>query len=256
MNAIQDRMDKLVDQLSVEFVEDAHDMLDRLDNLILEGAADDAEAPLLEAKRIIHSLKGSGTTFGFGDVSILAIRAEDYLADLTGLGPKHRTDIQAYSDAMRRALDGEDAQVRDIKSEIRQLPTRWSFEVGDVEIREVEVLLISTAKVLAHKVRNELQACGYRVATVPSPTVALDMAIRTQPDLIISSTVLDGMTGVDLARALSVISSTDQIPFALLTSFERGHPELSGLPVGAGIIRVGQHFGDDVAEVLSRFEIG
>ena len=256
MNAIQDRMDLLVDQLSVEFVEDAHDMLDKLDNLVIDADSVDPGDLLLEARRIIHSLKGSGTTFGFGDVSIIAVRAEDYLAELDRLEPAHRTNIQAFSDAMRRALDGEDAQSRDLKTEIRQLPTRWSFEVGDIEVREVEVMLVSTAKVLAHKVRNELQACGYRVSTVASPVMALEIAIRTQPDLIISSTVLDGMTGVDLARALSVITSTDQIPFALLTSFERGHHELSGLPIAAGIIRVGPHFGDDVADILGRFEIG
>ncbi|MEZ5666244.1 MAG: Hpt domain-containing protein [Alphaproteobacteria bacterium] len=256
MNAIQQRMDQLVDQLSGEFVEDANDMLDRLDNLVVVGAEGGGAEALLEARRIVHSLKGSGATFGFRDVSLIAVRAEDFLSDLQVLTEQHRTSIQAFTDAMRRALDSDNTAPVDFKAEVRQLPTRPSFDVNDVEIREVEVLLVSSAKVLAHKVRNELSACGYRVATVTSPIMALEMAIRTQPDMIVSSTVLDGMTGVDLARALSVISTTEQIPFALLTSFERGHPELSGLPVGVGIIRVGPHFSEDVAEVLSRFEVG
>jgi CheY-like chemotaxis protein len=242
----------------VEFVEDAHEMLDRLDSLVGAAAPGEGEPRdlLREARRIFHTLKGAGGTHDYPEVSIIALRAEDYLAELGELSARQRGDLQAFTDALRRTLEGRSLRPSVFREEVRQLPARWSFNVGDVEIREVEVLLVSSAKTLAHKVRNELSACGYRVVSVTQPIAALELAIRTRPDLIISSTVLDTMTGVDLARALAAISATEQIPFALLTSFSRGHPELNGLPVDAGVIRVGANFGDDVADVLSRFEIG
>lgn len=258
MNAMTEQMEQLAGQLRQEFVEDAQEMLDRLDNLAGEAVdpESDAKALLNEARRIVHTLKGAGGTHDLPDVSIIALRAEDYLAELSGLTARQQHDIQAYSDALRRALKGEAHVAGTFKETVRQLPARWNFNVGDVEIREVEVLLVSAAKVLSHKVRNELQACGYRVTTVNNPVMALELAIRTQPDLVIASAMLDIMTGVDLARALGSISATESIPFALLTSFGRGHPELAGLPVDAAIIRIGSCFGDDVADVMSRFEIG
>lgn len=258
MNAIQEQMEQLSDQLRNEFVEDGIEALDRLDSLVddaIRGEGDPAEA-LQEARKLFHMLKGSGSTHDYPEVSIIAMRAEEYLTGLPALKEAQRGDLQAYFEALKRALSGDIQRPAAFKAEIRQLPTRWSFNVGDVDIREVEVLLVSAAKVVAHKVRNELEACGYRVVTISSPITALELAIRTQPDLIISSTVLDTMTGVDLARALGSISATEQIPFALLTSFQRGHPELAGIPVDAGIIRVGANFADDVADVMSRFEIG
>ncbi|MGF1623602.1 MAG: Hpt domain-containing protein [Alphaproteobacteria bacterium] len=258
MNAMKEQMEQLTDQLRVEFIEDAHEMLDRFDGLVVNAAdgAGDPGAALHEARRIVHTLRGAGGTHDFPELSIIALRASDYLAEIEAISGRHRDDLQRYTDALRRALAGQSLRPSAFKQEIRQLPSRWSFNVGDVEVREVEVLLVSTARAVSRKVRSELEACGYRVVTVSQPIAALELAIRTLPDLVISSTVFDTMTGVDLARALGAISATEQIPFALLTSFARGHPELNGLPVDAAIIRVGPLFADDVADVLGRFEIG
>lgn len=254
MSAVGQQIEQLADQLRLEFVEDAQDMLDRLDGLLAEGSAGDAD--VREARRMFHALKGTCSSNDFAEAGIVAMRAGDYLADLDSLRPEQCRDLQAYADAVRHALDSRGSRPLAFRETIRQLPARSSFNVADVEVREVEVLLVSAAKTLAHKVRNELAACGFRVVTISQPIAALEMALRTQPDLIVCSTVLDTMTGVDLARALAAISATQNIPFALLTSFQRGHPELNGLPMEAGIIRVGASFSDDVAEVLSRFEIG
>ena len=42
---------------------------------------------------------------------------------------------------------------------------------------------------------------------------------------------------------------------AVLTSLEPNHPDLAALPIGAGLIRRGPRFGDDLAHVLQRFAI-
>jgi CheY-like chemotaxis protein len=54
--------------------------------------------------------------------------------------------------------------------------------------------------------------------------------------MIVASAVMDGISGVDLARALKSIHATRKIPFVLLTSFERDHPELRGLPDDAALV--------------------
>ena len=44
--------------------------------------------------------------------------------------------------------------------------------------------------------------------------------------MVIASAVMDGIGGVDLALAFSAMSATRDIPFVLLTGFQRSHPEL------------------------------
>jgi CheY-like chemotaxis protein len=53
---------------------------------------------------------------------------------------------------------------------------------------------------------------GYSVAAASRPFEALELAIRTRPDMTISSGVLDEMSGVDLAATLAVIQATEAIP--------------------------------------------
>src|SRR3546814_19867409 len=105
----------------------------------------------------------------------------------------------------------------------------------------------------ARVVERELAACGYRVSTVLDPFEALELILDTRPDLVLTAMVMPRLTGVDLACALSAMPATRDIPTAVLTSLEPNHPDLSALPLGAGLIRRGPRFGDDLAPVLARF---
>src|SRR3546814_13927980 len=101
----------------------------------------------------------------------------------------------------------------------------------------------------ARVVERELAACGYRVSTVLDPFEALELILDTRPDLVLTAMVMPRLTGVDLACALSAMPATRDIPIAVLTSLEPNHPDLSALPMGAGLIRRGPRFGDDLAPV-------
>jgi len=104
-------------------------------------------------------------------------------------------------------------------------------------------------------VGRELAACGYRIATVQNPIEALELILETRPDIVITAQVMPRMSGVDLACALAAMPATKSIPVALLTSLDPDHPELKPLPMNVGLIRRGAHFGDDLADVLQRFNI-
>ncbi len=111
-----------------------------------------------------------------------------------------------------------------------------------------------SARVVADFVR-ELRNCGYRVTSAYSFFEALELTVRTRPDLVISSAILDNLSGVDLACSIGAIAPTRDIPFALLTSFDAGHDAIRGLPEHAAILRKGESFGEDLANTLERFEI-
>lgn len=77
---------------------------------------------------------------------------------------------------------------------------------------------------------------GFRVVTARSSIDALGMTIRSKPDLVIISATMEGLSGVDLRRAMSTMSATAEIPAMILTSFKNGHRALSGAPYNVKII--------------------
>jgi CheY-like chemotaxis protein len=80
---------------------------------------------------------------------------------------------------------------------------------------------------------------------------AIEMAVRTVPDYIIVSGVLDELSGIDLACAFSSMPTTSKIPVSLLTSMAADSPELKKLPPAVSLIRK-NHFGDDLATAIAK----
>jgi len=165
-------------------------------------------------------------------------------------------DVQTFLDNIRRAMEGK-AEVAHSAKVVRSLPARvvGDFNPADVKISNVEVLLVIGDKATTRIVERELAACGYRSCTVRSPFQAIEMAVRTQPDMVIVSGVLDDLSGVDLANAFSSMPTTRDLPVAVLTSYSWGHPSLENLPSRVPIIRKGPNFGDDLAEAFARLHI-
>jgi HPt (histidine-containing phosphotransfer) domain-containing protein len=248
--------DGLEEHIQQEFVEEARDVLNELDVTVgnVRSHAVTSEAALGQIRRHCHNLLAGARAVSLPAVETVVHRLEDYVTDLKDLPAGQLDDVQAFLDKLRAALEGEVA-VGELSQVVRQLPARKTFDIGDIELLDIEVMLINPQRTAARFVERELQACGYRVVNARSSFEAIALAVRGQPDLIISSAVLDELTGVDLACAFSSMPKTEQIPFALLTSFGWGHPSLERLPSRVAILRVGTHFGDDLAEALSRFKI-
>lgn len=65
---------------------------------------------------------------------------------------------------------------------------------------------------------------GFRVVPPTQPSVdALGMAISIKPDLAIVSTAMNRLSGIDMSRAISTMSTTDNIPIIILSSLRNGH---------------------------------
>jgi CheY-like chemotaxis protein len=183
-------------------------------------------------------------------------RLVNYVSDLDQPDECQMDDVCAFLDVVRGILDGEiDEKTTDQAEFVRSLPARRAADVGDTDHLAIEVLVVDPQRSSARIFERELRNCGYRVSSVHHFFEALELTVRTRPDLVISSAVLDQLSGVDLARSIGAISPTHAIPFALLTSFERDHELVQGLPDHAAILRKGEGFGEDLADALERFHI-
>ncbi len=247
----------IVRELRREFLIEARDRLDDAQGAlegIFTGAIDRSDA-VTTMRRNVHSLKGMGKSFGFPTISLVAHRLEDFLAEITASSNLDPADIQTFFDYIDEIVcSGVDPGLADASSLVRVLPTGSQFNAENFQAREVEVLLMVPSRMVSRMIETELAQCGYRVNSAHTPWEAFELAVCTLPDIIITSVVMDHISGAELVRALNQVSVVSNTQFAILTSFEPGHPELKGIPQNVDIIGLGSSFHDDLGDFVTNFE--
>ncbi len=244
-------------QIESEVLDEARDLVSNIElrvqqvkNGILNSK--DAAKALAQESANLRMKARAVNLVGFGP---LTHRLDEYLSDIDSVEDKHTGDLIAFADRISSLLDGESVDLDNVAAVLRSLPQHQTFNVEDVVVTDEEVTLVIPQRSAAKVVGRELAACGYRVSTVLNPIEALELILETKPDLVITAQVMPRMSGVDLACALASMPSTKAIPVALLTSLDPDHPDLKPLPMNVGLIRRGAQFGDDLADVLQRFNI-
>ena len=248
-------MEKYIEELELEFVAIAGDSIHEIHNLLdrMEEDPDAAPQALRGIKRLTHTLKGNGGSFGFPNISLIAHRAEDYIIHAR---PQVGTvDLRRFYDRMDDVLikslppDGEADRV------IEGLPRAKTFELSEVTRQEVDVVLVMENGTQSRLVRREFEACGYSVVQIGHTIEALDYIHRTRPDLVVTSPLMPGLTGVELLITLKALPAMRAIPCALLTSLADDDPALQSLPAGVPLIHKGRRFSDDFAQALALLKI-
>lgn len=244
-------------QAEAELRDEARDVLASLDLRLQQVRTGNLDAGRA-AQLLLHNaadLRIKARGVNLAALGPLTHRLEDYLISLERLEPHHINDLQTFADRIAAVLDGETVEIEAVASVVRDLPPKPTFDLAEVTVSKVEVMLVMPQRSAARVVEREFAACGYRVSTVLDPIQALELIVETRPDLVVTAMVLPRLSGVDLACALAAMPATHDIPVALLTSLEPGHADLAHLPMATGLIRRGPQFGDDLARVLERFEI-
>ena len=248
--------DDLADQLRVEFRDDAQDRLALIYQTLdkrAENKLTDEEALIL-LRREASKLRGIGSSCGFPLVNLIAHRLETYLSgNLSRLNKRQIEDVTAFADRLSVAVDREERPDVATTEIIRTLPVRYEFDIADIEVHDVEIMLVTPSKVVSKLVSTELGACGFRTVVVRDPMKSIALAVRMPPDMIIASAVMDGLGGMDLLRGLKAMTPTHKVPMALLTSLDSA---VKDVPEGIMVIRVGTNFGDDFAAAITKFNLG
>ena len=248
--------DQFRDRLVREFIEEANDVLGEFDialSRMRPGA--DASADLRRFLGQFTALRVQGRFYDRPLLDIAIQRLCCYIDDLTAPSEKQLADLHTYSARLHDLLDGNTGSGGDTAEFARKLPVRLPKEMEHVAQMDVEILLVEPNRTASKLVSRELRACGYRVTTIQNSIDALTYAIRTKPDMIIASAELDELSGTDLACALGAMPQTRKVPFAVLTSYDRSHKALTGLPESVAVLKKGAQFGDDLADALARYGI-
>jgi CheY-like chemotaxis protein len=242
-----------------EFLEEVKDTASALQVLLgnVRSKAIPADEGLTAIKRDASNLRTQAQALGLPLIKLITHRLDEYVAELKSVGPAELDEIQVFIDKIEKVADGEQISEADTPAVVRSLPAKRTGDIdfGPIVKKNVEVMLVLPEKAMARIVERELAACGYRTSTVRDAFQAIETIVRTRPDMVVASMELGAISGVDLGCALAAMPITQGVPFAVLTSYEWGHPKLKGLPPMAALIRKGNQFGDDLAETLARFNI-
>ncbi|MEM7652226.1 MAG: Hpt domain-containing protein [Pseudomonadota bacterium] len=253
--------DNIVLRLRQEFLDEA---MERADNIEMTcsnthfGKIGHADA-LIIIRRQAHNLKGMGSSFQFPIIALIAHRLEDYIADIREITARHAKDIEGFVDVLRellgKGIEGLTPNEEEQQAILRRLPAKWAYEVEGVAQSNREFLLATPSKVAARLVERQLQGYGHRVVAASSAMEAFELGIRMKPDMVITSAIMEDITGVDLARAFHVMKATSHIPFVLLTSFPKNHDALKDLPETSSVVRIGSSFSDDLQAAMTKASV-
>ena len=256
--AIDFSEDALDAKLATEFRDQAQDRIASL-NTTLAAAHDGAavEPTVLALYRDIQNLKGLAAGYGYPLINMVAQRMEVYLTGLTALPGRTLGDLQTHIDRMTELADrAVQPNPEDAARLIHELPTRYDFNVSDIVVKNIEIMVVTPSRVAAKLVGGELAACGFRPVLMHDPIEALAQAVRVVPGMIMASVVMEPINGVELVRALKLMRPTRACPMAVLTSMDADKKPLHELPADVAIIHTGEKFGEDFATVTGKFGLG
>lgn len=245
---------EVVEQLRTEFLDEVIETIQRFEVAFdAAGHGRGALPPLiLECRRAAFSFRGQAANLSLHRLAAVAHRLEEYLAQVPAVPPPRLwDDLNAYFELIQTLASGRGAaETTESARLVRSLPPRLGFELADIEIRAVEVLLVMAHGTQTRYVERELQQCGYRVSVMPDSLQAFAAVVQTRPDLVIISAMMPELDGIDLALALSAMTSTRNIPLAVITSLDRDNEALQLLPRRIPVLFKGPSFGDDLFRAL------
>lgn len=242
-------------QEAVDTIEDRIDELQSVLDRLGDGRDDPAEG-IEEVRRLIHSVKGIGSSFGIVVIRVLAHRFEDYLEGSDRLEGDLLDNCQVFLDRLSEAVEEHiSAGPDEIAKLVRKLPAKGGFDVTDIEVHDIEVMLVMEPGAATRFVTRELQECGYRIINVWSTIDGLLLIPNMKPDLVIVANVTAELRGVDFACAIKAMPSTKEVPVAVLSSSSRDDKSLKDLPGEIPLLQKGARFADDVTEVFGQLGI-
>ena len=241
------------DEMRQEFLDEVVDVLQELDVALdsgRNGHSEDGDV-VQKFRRAAVRLKGPAANFGMRPFATVASRLDDYLSHAPqSLPPRLWDDLQLFLDTLLALAQGRMPPETETSGLVRGLPARLGFEVADIEVRNVEVMLVMPPGAQTRFVEREMQQCGYRVSVVPDTIEAFSQAVQTKPDLIVVSAIMEHLDGIDLAIGLVSMPTTRNIPIAVITSLDQGDERLALLPRKVPVLHKGANFGDDLFKAL------
>ena len=101
-----------------------------------------------------------------------------------------------------------------------------------IDLMHAEILIVDDIPANLNLLRQALETEGYNIIAAPSGEVALQIAARTQPDLILLDIMMPGIDGFETCRRLKADKATADIPVIFITAKDEMESVVEGFQVG------------------------
>lgn len=252
MGEIDPDLEMILADMRQEFIDDTGDKLREVEEAVarLRGGTGKVDNNIMEIKRLMHTIKGGGGSFGFPTVSKVAHAFEDYLETTGDTHNVHADDILLFCDAIASILDsGREADDLHANMMLRSLPTGRG-QAGRRMLDKGLAMLVMPRGVQRKIIAQELAQFGYKVHILDDPIRGIDMAITLKPDFIIATLALDRISGLEFAWILRMIVSTQNIKCAVVTADNLTDDLLEALPPKTSLIKKGPSFAPELMRFI------
>jgi len=103
---------------------------------------------------------------------------------------------------------------------------------SQIDLMNAEILIVDDIPANLNLLRQALETEGYNIIAAPSGEVALQLAARTQPDLILLDIMMPGIDGLETCRRLKDDKATADIPVIFITAKDETASVVEGFQVG------------------------
>ncbi|MBI1924832.1 SpoIIE family protein phosphatase [Candidatus Poribacteria bacterium] len=100
------------------------------------------------------------------------------------------------------------------------------------DLTNAKILIVDDIPANLNVLRQTLETEGYRIVAAPNGTVALQVADRTRPDLILLDVMMPEMDGFETCRRLKASAATAEIPVIFITAKDDMGSIVEGFKVG------------------------
>lgn len=205
-------------RLRQTYIERLRNSVEAIDNVLgQKQLAPLAAEDLKRAMNLFHGLAGSGSTFGFPQVSESALKIEVFLDLVIGsLGEFDVMSEHQYQTFETMSLDlRRSCQRASETGSIRSLSVINAGE--DVFSEEYSVLIVDDDDDLCKLLSLKLSEKGIAAETVRNGDKALKILSLKKPDLVILDIMMPEMSGHELLRRLKQDPEYVTIPVIMLT---------------------------------------
>lgn len=240
--AVAANYEMIVAALRDDFITDARDKIDQIDDVLdaIEAGEGRYENHLLDIQRLVHSIKGMAGSFGFMSISRIAHAMEDYVEIVSSQSAVPIKECRNFIAAIDQVLTARSEPTEEEAVMLLDglpVPHHRNANIPDKMLGKAVVLM---PKGLQRKIMaQELVNLGFRVIIADDPLELMDVCLSGLPDIVVTSMMLDRLSGTELAKALGVIDRTKHIRVAVFTSDDTLDGSSDELPASTGIIRKG-----------------
>jgi DNA-binding response OmpR family regulator/HPt (histidine-containing phosphotransfer) domain-containing protein len=221
-------------KLHKAYVTRLENSIQAIDNILNQQQMGPLKKDVLErAMQLAHGLAGSGSTFGFPEVSKagkkIDVFLEKILAALPVGGTISDSDFNEFEKMMYELQ-------QTCEMELQNAPKTPAISQDNTPAKGSQdffVLVVDDDENLSGFVHEKLRAKGIRSVVAPDGQKALDIIYKEIPDLIILDIMMPGISGHELLQRLKQDSQFLRIPIIMLTGQADQKDVASALHAGA-----------------------